>query len=229
VARVSKSRLPPGLALPRAAQALAWTHRYPEFTRWAHRRYGSTFTVRVAGLPELERWSPGDAVTVLPVSQRLTLEVILQAVLGVSDTGMRDRLRKLFDGMVAVPGAELAIYSPRSQRRTWWNAMATMYWRRRDELDRLLDEQISVTRADPGLAEREDILALLAQAQDETGARLTDGSRALPARALPGARARLLVPRLRRRRAPLYRRGAGAAGDEGGAERDRLAVRPAAR
>ena len=39
----------------------------------------------------------------------------------------------------------------------------------RDELLGVLDEQVAATRADPGLDERDDILALLVRPRDEQG------------------------------------------------------------
>jgi cytochrome P450 len=235
--------------MPRLAQAVAWAHRYAEFTEAAHRRYGPSFTAHVGGLPagvvtkdrdvirrlltgdpsrkrhandllreglgersvlllepnehlrrrkllsppfhgervrayarlmedlvaaETERWRPGEEVTFIPVAQRLTLEVILQAVLGVSDPDLRDRLRGLFNDMLALPGAAVAMYYPAFQQRSRWNQVAEVYWRKRDKLDQLLGQQIAATRVDPRLSEREDILAMLIQARDEDGTSLTD-------------------------------------------------------
>jgi cytochrome P450 len=122
---------------------------------------------------ELDAWRPGDEVTVLPFAQRVTLEVILGAVLGVADSGVRDRLRALFDAMLALPISAIAMYYPAFQRRSRWNPLVEVYWRKRDVLDRLLDEQIDATRTDPGLADREDILAMMVMAQDDEGRRLT--------------------------------------------------------
>ena len=72
------------------------------------------------------------------------------------------------------PELKVALALERRDRRRWW--------RHRDELLALLDEQIAATRADPRLAEREDILAMLVQARDEDG----DGLR----RRRPARRAR---------------------------------------
>ena len=87
--------------------------------------------------------------TVLPVAQRLTLEVILEAVLGVADDYLRDRLRAIFDAILAFPAQAIARDHPAIQRRSRLNQLAEIYWRKRDVLDALLDEQIVATRADP--------------------------------------------------------------------------------
>lgn len=242
--------MPPGPALPSAAQAYLWAHRYREFTEWGHRRYGPSFTVKVGGLPpsvvtrdrevirrvmtgdprtrrhandllreglgdrsllllepdehlarrklltppfhgervrgyarlmerlvggELDGWTAGAQITMLPIAQRLTLDVILDAVLGVSDMGMRNRLRALFDSIIEFPGQALAMYYPALQQRRRANPLAEhLYWRKRDVLDALLDEQIAATRADPGLEDRADILAMMVLARDDDGRALTD-------------------------------------------------------
>lgn len=123
---------------------------------------------------ELDTWCVGAEVTVIKVAQRLTLDVILEAVLGVADPGLRDRLRKLFDEMLALPAAAIFFYFPSLQKRTKWNRVAEMYWRKRDTLDAMLDEQIAASRSDPRLTERDDILATMILARDEDGSPLTD-------------------------------------------------------
>jgi cytochrome P450 len=123
---------------------------------------------------ELDRWQAGQEVTVLPIAQRLTLDVILQAVLGVSDASMRDRLRAIFDSMIDLPGTAVLLYYPIVKGRSLVNPIARLYYRKADEVDRMLNAQIASTRSDPNLADREDILALLVQARDDNGGGLTD-------------------------------------------------------
>ena len=151
---------------------------------------------------EASRWRPGDTVPVLPLAQNLTIEVILQAVLGVADTETRRRFRRLIDNLLFYPLGELRLrltarfapryspphrvrevaafatalptpavltYFPETKTRSWRNFMTWPWWRHRDRLMALLDEHIAATRADPALAEREDILAMLVQARDEDG------------------------------------------------------------
>jgi cytochrome P450 len=52
---------------------------------------------------EVARWSPGDIVALLPVAQNVTIEVILQAVLGVHDADTRQRFRRLIDNLLYYP------------------------------------------------------------------------------------------------------------------------------
>src|SRR3954447_17182480 len=171
-------RLPPGPRHPRLAQAVLWGLRYPQFTQAAHRRYGTTYTIRPGTFPrtvvttdrdavrrlltgdplrqrhgnevlrpligdrsvlllgpaehlerrklllppfhgdrvrgyadlmerligrELDGWSEGEIKVVLPIAQNLTMDVILQAVLGVADPAMRTRLRELVEDVLGYP------------------------------------------------------------------------------------------------------------------------------
>lgn len=145
---------------------------------------------------EVAGWRPGDLVPILPVAQNLTIEVILQAVLGVADAGERDRFRHAIDDVLFYPfgAARLRIsrrltprfapprrvreamalsaslltpavmtYFPAMKARRWWNVSTAPWWRHHDRLMALVSEHIAATRADPGLAGRQDILAMLAQ------------------------------------------------------------------
>ena len=56
---------------------------------------------------EIDRWRPGDVVSVFPVMQAVTLELILRAVLGISDDAMRTRLRDLIDDALYYPWGPL--------------------------------------------------------------------------------------------------------------------------
>jgi cytochrome P450 len=123
---------------------------------------------------DLDRWAVSEEVRLLPRAQDLTLQVILQAVLGVRDAAMREQLRGIYDAMVGLPLSEIAFYFPRLTRRSRWSPVAELFWRRKDELDRLVTSHIASTRQDPRLQERDDVLALLVQARDERGGGLTD-------------------------------------------------------
>ena len=72
----------------------------------------------------------------------------------------------------------MTTYFPELKVRSRWNAAIAGWWRHRDDLMAVLDEQIAATRADPGLADREDILALLVRARDEDGRGLGDAASA---------------------------------------------------
>jgi cytochrome P450 len=122
---------------------------------------------------ELDRLRPGEVVKVQPIAQALTLDVILQAVLGVSDVSMRRRLRKIFDAL-NTPLNSFALFVPQLAHRARWNLISKRAWRLKDELDAVLFEHIAATRADALLNEREDILAMMVSARDEHGDGLSD-------------------------------------------------------
>ena len=155
---------------------------------------------------QIDRWRPGQTVAVLPIAQDVTIEVILQAVLGVTDVAMRRRFRRLIDDLLfyplgalrlslarrfaprialpqrireaaalasALPTPAVITYFPELKARSRWNVATRRWWRHRDRLYALFDEQIAATRTDPRLEERDDILAMLVQARDEDGEPLT--------------------------------------------------------
>jgi cytochrome P450 len=122
---------------------------------------------------ELDRVEPGAVVAVQPIAQALTLDVILQAVLGVSNLATRRRLRRIFDAVMS-PLNSIVLFAPRLASRTRWNLLSRRPWRLKDELDALLCEHIATTRADEALEDRDDILAMMVLARDENGVGLTD-------------------------------------------------------
>jgi cytochrome P450 len=122
---------------------------------------------------ELDHLHAGEVVKLQPIAQALTLDVILQAVFGVSDAATRKRLREIFD-QLNTPLNSLALFVPQLTRRSRWNLLSRRSWRLKDELDALLFEHITATRADPLLGEREDILAMMVGARDEAGDGLSD-------------------------------------------------------
>ena len=94
----------------------------PPFRRDRVRAYARTMEALVER--ELDTWQPGSVATVLPIAQRLTLEVILEAVLGVVDDHLRDRLRVIFDAILALPAQAIALYYPAIHRRSRLNQLA---------------------------------------------------------------------------------------------------------
>src|SRR3954470_2140734 len=52
---------------------------------------------------EVARWEPGQVVAIMPVALEVTIEVILQAVLGVADPRVRAELRELIDDILLYP------------------------------------------------------------------------------------------------------------------------------
>jgi cytochrome P450 len=122
---------------------------------------------------ELDRWPLGRPFPLQPRMQAITLEVILRAVFGV-DVAHRDDLRDRIVALLAEvsnPLAEIGIALPRKIGPVNIRAKFERLLARTDEA---LLAQIRRRRADPELAEREDILSMLLQARDEDGNPMTD-------------------------------------------------------
>jgi len=101
----------------------------------------------------------------------ITLEVILRTVIGASDPARLAALREVMPGLLNLGSwASLSIANPDLQRRRPWR-----YVRRRiEEADRLLYAEIAERRADPELAERTDVLAMLVRASHDDGRTMSD-------------------------------------------------------
>lgn len=73
------------------------------------------------------------------------------------------------------PLSKLALFLPTTLgRRAWWNLIAKPAFARVDRMRALLGAHIASTRADPTLAERGDVLAVLVRARDQDGHALSD-------------------------------------------------------
>ena len=116
-------------------------------------------------------WSVGRPFAVVPKMSEITLEVILRTVIGASDPARLAALRAVMPKLLNVGlWASFAIARPELQRRRLWRALRD----RMQEADRLLYAEIAERRADPNLAERTDVLAMLVCATDEDGRALSD-------------------------------------------------------
>jgi len=122
---------------------------------------------------EIDGWPAGTPFSLWPRMQAITLEVILRAVFGLDEgerlEALRARLRQLLEASTSTSTmALLAFLGPERVTRL------PMFRRELDPVDELIYAQIRERRADPGLAEREDILSLLLQARHEDGRPMSD-------------------------------------------------------
>jgi cytochrome P450 len=122
---------------------------------------------------DLDAWPADEPVRVHDRARELTLAVIQSAVLGSQDDDLAKRLSELLD-QTGSPAVNLALFAPKLQRRARWNVVGERFHRIRSGLDELMAERVRATRADPTLAERADLLALLVRSTDEEGRGLTD-------------------------------------------------------
>ena len=120
---------------------------------------------------EVERWPAGGTFPLRPRMQAITLEVILRLVFGIEDAERLDRLRHLLPRM-ADQGAWL-FWLPETYRSSRFPPLQRLY-SMRDEIDAILFDEIRTRRADPAVAEREDILSLLVAAGDADDQELRD-------------------------------------------------------
>jgi cytochrome P450 len=139
----------------------------------AVRAYGERIAAIAAA--EIERWPVGEEFPIRPRMQAITLEVILQTVIGVSDERRLERLRGLLRRLTGVGIVEMWLTwaYPKLMERPQARRLSTL--RILPEVDRLLYEEIAAHRAgQAGSIHREDVLTLLLAARDEQGRGLSD-------------------------------------------------------
>ena len=123
---------------------------------------------------EIATWPVNDAFAVHPRMQRVTLEVILRAVFGISDSERLERMRGLLARMLA----DLA--SPRLQlrlllaRRFGRDDPMEDVRRQGKAADDLIQAEIDERRAPSAVSDRDDILSMLMAACFEDGGAISD-------------------------------------------------------
>jgi cytochrome P450 len=138
----------------------------PHFHGESVRRYAETMSEAAAA--EVDSWRVGGRVAMRPAMQRVGLEVILRAVIGVSDPVRLARLRHLLPRMSGITPLIQAMWLwPWLGRFGPWKR----YRRLLAETDAVLYEEIAARRAD---ASGDDILSLLVQHSSLSDAQLRD-------------------------------------------------------
>ncbi len=130
--------------------------------------------MRAAADRSIESWPIGEAFTLLPRMQSLTLEVIMRAVFGV-DEGPRQeelkaRIRSLLDPVASRVGVLVLALS----RGLFGAGKGRRFENSRQLLDELIFEEIARRRAADDLKEREDVFSMLLLARDEGGRPMSD-------------------------------------------------------
>lgn len=123
---------------------------------------------------EIESWPVGEAFPVHPRMQAVTLEVILRTVFGVTDGARLDRLRELLGTTlegVAAPGWQVINLFT---RRFGIPGGPPGFEEVLSQVDQELAGLIAERRNDPNLAEREDILSMMAAAEFTDGERMEE-------------------------------------------------------
>jgi len=120
-----------------------------------------------------ERWLPGDRLVMQDEMQAISLDVIIRAVLGVSEPhhieAFRDVIRETVEKVSPLP-----LFFRPLQREFFGVGPWAKFLRGRRRLDAMLNAQIKATRS--GDASREDVLSRLVRTTDEEGQPLSDAA-----------------------------------------------------
>src|SRR5436190_15095006 len=145
----------------------------PPFHGERMQRYGEV--MREVTEREVATWPAGEAFTVWPRMQAITLEVIIRAVFGVDDPERVERVAGRIRPMLEFTSRKrdffiAALVGPERLASLGWTGFPQAIGRVHDAID----EEIELRRSDPGLGDRDDILSMLLQARDEDGRTMSD-------------------------------------------------------
>jgi cytochrome P450 len=120
---------------------------------------------------QIDSWRPGDTARTRTGSQAITMEVIIRAVFGITDSDRVAELKGVLPRLSSINPvlAFEAVRRDLGPRSPWGR-----FVRDRDRVDEMLYEEIQRRRSAPDLDTHRDILALLLSARDEDGSPLTD-------------------------------------------------------
>jgi cytochrome P450 len=129
-------------------------------------------TMRLAAERELATWPVGRVFPLRPAMQRVTLEVILRAVFGVTDPARVADFSHAIRRVEAVSTVILVTPALRRDLGRWspWHRFLAA----RDALDGLIYDEIRRRRAEPDFEQRDDVLSLLLQARHDDGRPMSD-------------------------------------------------------
>lgn len=121
---------------------------------------------------ELDRWPVGTAFEAHELTRRLTLEIILRSVLGVSEPERLAVLRRMLPPVVDLgPLLMLMVPFPRLRGIGRWRR----YWEHKAKVDALLEQEIGRRLDDPDLEHRQDVLSTLVRRYTQAGEATHDG------------------------------------------------------
>jgi len=124
-------------------------------------------TMRSAAERELATWPMGRPFPLRPAMQRVTLEVILRTVFGVTDS---ERLGRFSDAVTRLgEGSNLVLWMPALRRDLGPLSPWRRFLRARAAVDELIYDEIARRRAEPDFESRDDVLSLLLQARHDDG------------------------------------------------------------
>jgi cytochrome P450 family 135 len=157
------------LVLDEDAHLQARKRLLPPFHGESVRRYAALVEQIVT--EEVDRWPLGQPFELHPRMRAITLEVILKAVIGVTDPDRLRALRETLPTTVEISPIIMAAWIVPGLTRVG-------PWRRHQrnvaEANRLLREEIAARRREDGLEEREDVLSQLVRAGETDDGELRD-------------------------------------------------------
>jgi cytochrome P450 len=140
------------------------------------RMQGYAQAIKDATDREIDGWPVGEPFALLPSMQSLTLQVIMRAVFGyepgAESDELRSRLRAMVEPLARPRGLPLMMLIGRLGGDR--GAAAQRFDATRRAVDEILYAEIQRRRAEPDLAERDDVFSALLLAEDEDGNRLSD-------------------------------------------------------
>ncbi len=157
------------LVLDRDEHLQARKRLLPPFHGESVRRYGAIVEQIVN--EEIDRWPIGRPFALHPRMRAITLETILQAVIGVSDPERLYALRKVLPATAEVGPSIMAMWVVPGLGKIgpWRRYRHTVI-----EANRLLREEIAARRLDPELEQRNDVLSQLVRAGEIDDEELRD-------------------------------------------------------
>jgi cytochrome P450 len=123
-------------------------------------------------LREIAKWPEGREFETMPSMMHITLNAILRTVFGAEGAAL-DELRELLPPMV-LNASRLAVMPPLVRRDFGAWSPGRKLTSYRERYDEIIGRLISDIRNDPKFDERNDVLALMLQAQYEDGSPISD-------------------------------------------------------
>ena len=126
---------------------------------------------------EIGKWPTGTPFPIHPAMRTITFEVIMRTVFGLQDGDVAVRIRRALEKLFAVyasrAGTLFSLPAMRIDLGPWspWGKAVRLH----REFSSLLFDEIRRRRETPDQS-REDVLSMLLEARDETGAPLDDGA-----------------------------------------------------
>jgi cytochrome P450 family 110 len=121
-------------------------------------------------------WGIGSAFAVRPAMQDISLQIILQAVFGITDAQRLKTLHQLFPKFLSLLDSPLSssLLFIAALQKDWgtWSPWGR-FLQQRQQLDQIIYTEISERRSHPD-PDRTDILALMLMARDEEGQGMSD-------------------------------------------------------